>query len=144
MSQKTGIGGPGGLPWSPQGRGEGLRERGKLRVEKVGGEGKTTRRKSWFPLSLLFDYFAKSRVCLAFPKANTRSLHKTPAYNRKKPSFLQFWHTAFAQGRGGGGAKTLVGMTGFGPQSSVPQISEWLGTGKFHDFSRNWMNKSYF
>ena len=30
-------------------------------------------------LSLLFDYFAKSRVCLAFPKANTRSLHKTPA-----------------------------------------------------------------
>ena len=40
-------------------------------------------------LSLLFDYFAKSRVCLAFPKANTRSLHKTPAYNRKKRSFLQ-------------------------------------------------------
>ena len=33
---KHGIGGPGGLPWSPQGRGEGLRERGKLRVEKVG------------------------------------------------------------------------------------------------------------
>ena len=33
---KHGIGGPGGLPWSPQGRGEDLRERGKLRVEKVG------------------------------------------------------------------------------------------------------------
>ena len=32
-------------------------------------------------LSLLFDYFAKSRVCLAFPKANTRSLHKIPAYS---------------------------------------------------------------
>ena len=50
-------------------------------------------------LSLLFDYFAKSRVCLAFPKAKTRFLHKTPAYNRKKHSFLQFWHRAFAQGR---------------------------------------------
>ena len=36
VPQKHGIGGPGGLPWSPQGRGEGLRERGKLRVEKVG------------------------------------------------------------------------------------------------------------
>ena len=34
--RKHSIGGPGGLPWSPQGRGKGLRERGKLRVEKVG------------------------------------------------------------------------------------------------------------
>ena len=30
-------------------------------------------------LSLLFDYFAKSRVCLAFLKANTRSLHSPTA-----------------------------------------------------------------
>ena len=63
--------------------------------EKRSVLGKTWLQRQPKRLSLLFDYFAKSRVCLAFPKAKTRFLHKTPAYNRKKRSFLQF--CAFAK-----------------------------------------------
>ena len=63
---KHGIGGPRGLPWSPQGRGEGLRERGKLRVEKVG-----------FPSPLSLPAF-KKQIFASFLKAQFLLLFQRP------------------------------------------------------------------
>ena len=71
-------------------------------------------------LSLLFDYFAKSRVCLAFPKAIQDPSIK---FRRTVPEFgfAEFFSfcTRLLVKQEFPAAKALVGMTGFGPQSSV-------------------------
>ena len=55
ISNKEGkaYGGPGVLPWSVKGRGEGLRERGNHRIESVG-----------FPSPLNFAAFLKAQFPL--------------------------------------------------------------------------------
>ena len=54
VAQKR-LRGPGVLPWSVKGRGEGLRERGNHRIESVG-----------FPSPLIFAAFLKARFFLLF------------------------------------------------------------------------------
>ena len=81
---KHGIGGPGGLPWSPQGRGEGLRERGK-------GGGKTSRSTNGVPPPpICLTTLQKVEFPCFFKSSKTQALcHKKPANYRKKRSFLQ-------------------------------------------------------
>ena len=84
VPQKTGIGGPGELPWSPQGRGEGLRERGKLRVEKVG-----------FPSPFCLTTLQKVEFALLFQKQKQDSSIKLRRTIAKSTAFCSF--CAFAK-----------------------------------------------
>ena len=79
VPQKTGIGGPGELPWSPQGRGEGLRERGKLRVEKVG-----------FPSPFCLTTLQKVEFALLFQKQKQDFSIKLRRTIAKSTAFCSF------------------------------------------------------
>ena len=114
---KHGIGGPGGLPWSPQGRGEGLRERGKLRVEKVG-----------FPSPFCLTTLQKVEFALLFQKPIQDPSIKLRRSIAKSAAFCSFG-TGRLHKAGRSGAKTLVGMTGFIPQRSVHWRLKALCTG---------------
>ena len=80
---KHGIGGPGGLPWSPQGRGEGLRERGKLRVEKVG-----------FPSPFCLTTLQKVEFPCFFKSSKTQALcHNQSSVPQPKANYPKIRHS---------------------------------------------------